>query len=592
MSNFLKQNGRAVVLGVVAIGAGFFFLRKSPGSDKKPTTEVCVARVQGTCIEPRQHRAAFRVMFSHGVKAMAPQSAPRFVLEGLIERELLIGEAKRRNLAVTDDEVNRNIAEGTLYVSLPSSRPGGPPGGPPPGAHSGGPGGPPPGGPPPGFPPGGPGGPGGPNGPPSLASQLGFESGHASVDDLFPGGFKNKETNAFDQQVYEKALKALGTRSPTEFQAWQGRELLAAKVRDNFKSTITVPDEEAFPRYVEDKKGATLDYVFVYREWVERYAVKSDPKEVDDWAKANPQKVMVPVRHILVQGEGDKLEAAREKAEGILERVKKGEDFVKLAAEFSEDPESKDKGGEYAGEMVQELVPEFQESVGKLKPGELDQKLVKTDYGFHIIKRDPATPAITIKGFRMSKSEAVAKQIATEIHAEVTAGKSAPAAITAAIAKWGQYPFNYPLADGSKVPGATTDPIRPQWKTTESFTRDGQPIMLISPDATRSIITFAFANEANAIMPAPVTTYTGSIVVQVKERKTPTKEEFDADRGTYLKKLVSRKQDEELGKWVRGLREAAKAEITIDEQLLVPRRDGGAPNADPSANASSTPKAP
>lgn len=68
----------------------------------------------------------------------------------------------------------------------------------------------------------------------------------------------------------------------------------------------------------------------------------------------------------------------------IKERAEKGEDFAKLAKEFSEDPGSKEKGGEYVfgrGEMV----PEFETAAFSLKIDQVSD-LVETRFGFHIIK--------------------------------------------------------------------------------------------------------------------------------------------------------------------------------------------------------------
>lgn len=114
----------------------------------------------------------------------------------------------------------------------------------------------------------------------------------------------------------------------------------------------------------------------------------------------------VRVRHILIstqpapagedEGEGDKnkkdtpkpltKEEAKKKATALLERARKGEDFAKLAKENSDDPGSKDKGGESdffgRGRMG---LPEFEEAAFKLKPGEISEP-VETQLGYHIIQ--------------------------------------------------------------------------------------------------------------------------------------------------------------------------------------------------------------
>jgi parvulin-like peptidyl-prolyl isomerase len=76
---------------------------------------------------------------------------------------------------------------------------------------------------------------------------------------------------------------------------------------------------------------------------------------------------------------------ARVKAQALLDRVHKGEDFAKLAKENSDDQGSKDKGGEYDFFGRGQMVPEFDAAAFSLKPGEISG-LVETEFGFHIIK--------------------------------------------------------------------------------------------------------------------------------------------------------------------------------------------------------------
>jgi hypothetical protein len=80
-------------------------------------------------------------------------------------------------------------------------------------------------------------------------------------------------------------------------------------------------------------------------------------------------------------------EAKKAKAQEVLDRLKKGEDFAALAKEFSDDPGSKDKGGLY--ENVTEgggFDKDFEAAALALQPGQFTQELVPTPFGFHIIK--------------------------------------------------------------------------------------------------------------------------------------------------------------------------------------------------------------
>jgi peptidyl-prolyl cis-trans isomerase C len=83
--------------------------------------------------------------------------------------------------------------------------------------------------------------------------------------------------------------------------------------------------------------------------------------------------------------------AKRKIAEGILKRVKAGEDFAKLAKENSEDPGSRDNGGEYTFPRGQ-MVREFEDAAFSLKTNEVSE-IVTTQFGFHIIKLSEKIPA-------------------------------------------------------------------------------------------------------------------------------------------------------------------------------------------------------
>jgi hypothetical protein len=72
-------------------------------------------------------------------------------------------------------------------------------------------------------------------------------------------------------------------------------------------------------------------------------------------------------------------------AEDVLARARKGEDFSKLARQFSEDPGSKDIGGDLGLRGKGFFVPAFEEAATKLEPGEISG-IIETEFGFHIIK--------------------------------------------------------------------------------------------------------------------------------------------------------------------------------------------------------------
>jgi peptidyl-prolyl cis-trans isomerase C len=80
-------------------------------------------------------------------------------------------------------------------------------------------------------------------------------------------------------------------------------------------------------------------------------------------------------------------EKVKQKAEGILERIKKGESFEKLADEINEDG-TKGRGGDLNWFTKEKMIPEFANAAFALKKGQTSSELVKTQYGYHIIRVD------------------------------------------------------------------------------------------------------------------------------------------------------------------------------------------------------------
>lgn len=79
---------------------------------------------------------------------------------------------------------------------------------------------------------------------------------------------------------------------------------------------------------------------------------------------------------------------AKKKAEKILKEVlKSGADFAALAKEYSEDPGSKERGGDLGWFGKGVMVPEFEEAAFNLKKGEMTKELVQTQFGYHLIKK-------------------------------------------------------------------------------------------------------------------------------------------------------------------------------------------------------------
>jgi peptidyl-prolyl cis-trans isomerase C len=87
----------------------------------------------------------------------------------------------------------------------------------------------------------------------------------------------------------------------------------------------------------------------------------------------------------------EKKQAKLKEIEALRKRAVAGEDFAKLAKEHSEDPGSKDSGGEYTFGRGR-MVPEFEAAAFSLQTNQISD-VVKTAYGYHLIKLSEKIPA-------------------------------------------------------------------------------------------------------------------------------------------------------------------------------------------------------
>ena len=171
-----------------------------------------------------------------------------------------------------------------------------------------------------------------------------------------------------------------------------------ALIKPEELETKITPDEAEIKASFEKNKSKYQ----VPEKRVVRYAlvdvnqIRQSLQISDDQLKVqyhqNIQQYQVPNRvhaeHILLMTVGKtdaEVEEIKKKAEDILSQVKKGAKFEDLAKKYSEDPGTKDKGGDLGWLVQGQTVPEFEKVAFSLQKGQISD-LVKTQYGFHIIK--------------------------------------------------------------------------------------------------------------------------------------------------------------------------------------------------------------
>ncbi|MGA2344178.1 MAG: SurA N-terminal domain-containing protein [Steroidobacteraceae bacterium] len=215
--------------------------------------------------------------------------------------------------------------------------------------------------------------------------------------------------SSFVTQAELKRLRAL-TRQQREV-AWLtlARAKYAADVNpgdaevkayyDAHKSDYMTP-ETVNLRYVELSLADLAAKVSVDDAKLNAYYEEQKAKTPEHYVQPEQRHV----RHILLQVADPKDDAAvKAKAEEVLKRARAGEDFGKLAQQFSQDPGSAQKGGDLGWADRKAYVAPFAEAAFGMKEGEI-QGPVKTQFGYHILKLEGIQPAAT-KTFEQSKTE-------------------------------------------------------------------------------------------------------------------------------------------------------------------------------------------
>ncbi len=134
---------------------------------------------------------------------------------------------------------------------------------------------------------------------------------------------------------------------------------------------------EDYLRRLNYTKDKLLLEAYLAAETKKQVTEEKMRKLYEDSIKAMKPELEIKARHILVPSE--------EEAKTITAKLKSGEDFAKLAQEFSKDPGSGKEGGDLGWFTTDRMVPEFGDAASKMKPGQVSDP-VKTQFGWHIIK--------------------------------------------------------------------------------------------------------------------------------------------------------------------------------------------------------------
>ncbi|HEK1691907.1 TPA: SurA N-terminal domain-containing protein [Pseudomonas putida] len=323
-------------------------------------------------------------------------------------------------------------------------------------------------------------------------------------------------------------------------------------------AAVKVSDDEVKAHYEQHaKEFMTPDQVVIDYVELKKSAFFDQVKVTDDELKAQYEKEIANLAeqrhaaHILVEV-NDKVNDAQAKAriEEVEQRLAKGEDFAKLAKEFSQDPGSANSGGDlgFAGPGVYD--PVFEDALYKLDDGQVSAP-VRTQFGYHLIKllgkQAPEVPSFA------SLKDKLTRDLKTPLVEQryVDASKQLQDAA-------------YEAADLAQP----AQDLNLKVHTSAPFGREGGEGIT----ANRAVVQAAFSEEvleeaanSTAIELDPETT----VVLRVKEHRKPEQMPLEAVAKNISEHLAKEKATAELkakaDKLIAGLRDGSVAADTAQE---------------------------
>jgi peptidyl-prolyl cis-trans isomerase D len=257
----------------------------------------------------------------------------------------------------------------------------------------------------------------------TISQYQAFQSGGVFDNARYNAMLSNNRTTAevFEESVAQNLLKQKLVQFLTSFLVISDNEARDQFVYANekikisfvkfspieFISSLTV-NNSLMNKYFEEHKEnyripakIKIAYVSVGPNEF-RGQVKLDEEEINSYYEDNIDKFKVgkevKAKHILFRIASDATveteKAVKEQASKVLEKARDGEDFAKLAKEYSEDASTKENGGELGYFQKGQLVAAFDEAAFNLTKGGISG-LVRTSFGYHIIKVEDIKDART-----------------------------------------------------------------------------------------------------------------------------------------------------------------------------------------------------
>ena len=391
-----------------------------------------------------------------------------------------------------------------------------------------------------------------------------------------------QENGVFKMELYDDFARA-NYGSPAKLDGILKEQLLFQKMMAALRETVNVPESEVRAAWERDNDRVALSFVRFPLAAAEAEVKKPTDAEVKAFADANAariqkaydddkarwdQKRKVRVRHVLARvAPGADDAAARKKIEDAKARVQKGEDFAKVAAALSDDPNTKDRGGELGFVSEGLFDPAFTSAALALEKGQLSEP-VRSASGWHLVQAEEVVPAKQIP--LDAARPLIARDLIVKDRAKALADERARAALAAA--KGGRsLADQFPAADAKGKKAVTLGGQKIAAEDTGTFQR-GVPF-LPKLGAVPDLRADALAAKKGDVLPKVYQTPAGPAVAAVTLRERPDPTKFEAERAAVETTLRNRKEAQVTTAWLESVRKGAQIDLN-------PAIAGAAPQPD------------
>lgn len=568
MLNLFRQGGlMKAFLGaiVVLIMAAFAFDFRGGGGGVK---QECVVTVEDACVDPKDFHLLARLVGVPGMTAKALQKTgfSQHALNALVERQLLLEEAERLGVGVSEDDIDAELSLGRVHFSWPVDAPV----------------------------------------PQAIFQGMPFpKTGAQETVTYIP--VRNSKTNEFDFKVYRRQLQNIMRMSPKEFKRHQADEITAWRVRQLLVAPVRVSEEEAFLAYEQQQSKVTARFAEARYPWFERYAVQVTAADADTFQKSHEADVTAawdkvkdewregcPLVHEIVfnyapGADAEQRATTSEAAQRALAMLKSGMNFENVARATSEGPEA-GLGGDLGclHENTNPVAKDLIAALATVQSGQLSG-IIETAKGLHILRLDGkvgAEPALVGRPYfarklaLSGKAKERASVFAKQVIEDVKAGKLITESVEA---RRKEFVVGVNGTDTDPLLVAALDSVDvPRVDISRPVTR-GTPAVIGLKDATSTRVLFGL--EDGGVVGEPQETSLGLAILQLKEKDPATREAFDKDKDNILRNLTDQKRAAFLADHLTRLRGQVK-KLEFDQRFLQNTGDnaGEAPSDDSDKN--------